>query len=60
MQEGIETLTSQIAAVEAELAQILNQDEMGAHVAARLQTITGIGFLTAVQGLTYHAQFHPV
>lgn len=51
MQDVIETLTSQIAAVEEELAQILSQDGAWAHVAARLQTITGIGFLTALQVL---------
>lgn len=38
------------------LAQLLSQDEALAHVAARLQTITGMGFLPAVQGLvtTHH------
>ena len=51
MKEVIETLTSQIAAVEGELAQLLSQDEAWAHVAAQLQTITGIGFLTALQVL---------
>ena len=47
----VETLTTQIAAGEAELAQLLSQDEAWAPVAARLQTIKGIGFLTALQVL---------
>jgi transposase len=51
MQGMIETLTTQIAAVEGEMAQLLSQDEAWTYCAARLQTITGIGFLTAVQVL---------
>ena len=43
----IATLTDQIAAVEAELAGALQQDAAWAAAAARLQTITGVGLLTA-------------
>lgn len=43
----IQTLTDQIAAVEAELASAVQQDDAWAAAAARLQTITGIGLLTA-------------
>lgn len=57
MKEVIETLSSQSAAVEVELAQILSQDEAWVHVATRLQTITGIGFLTALQVLVTTQNF---
>lgn len=43
----IATLTDQIAEVEAELAPTLEQDTAWAAAAARLQTITGVGLLTA-------------
>jgi transposase len=43
----IATLTDQIAAVEAELAPTIQQDAAWAAAAARLQTITGVGLLTA-------------
>jgi transposase len=43
----IHTLTEQIAAVETELATAVQQDDAWAAAAARLQSITGIGLLTA-------------
>jgi transposase len=47
MEALIATLSDQIAAVEAELAPALEQDAAWAAAAARLQTIKGIGLLTA-------------
>jgi transposase len=47
MEQLISTLTDQLAAVEAEIAPALCQDAEWAAAAARLQTITGIGLLTA-------------
>ena len=47
METLITTLSEQIAAVEAELAEALQFDEVWAASAARLQTISGIGLLTA-------------
>lgn len=47
MDSLIATLSEQIAAVEAELAPALDQDAAWAAAAARLQTIKGIGLLTA-------------
>jgi len=47
MEQLITTLTEQIAAVEAEIAPALQQDADWAAAAARLQTIKGIGLLTA-------------
>jgi transposase len=47
MEALIATLSDQIAAVEAELAPALAQDAAWAAAAARLQTIKGIGLLTA-------------
>lgn len=47
MDSLIQTLTDQITAVEAELASAVKQDDAWAAAAARLQTITGIGLLTA-------------
>ena len=47
METLIATLGSQIAEVDAELASAINQDAEWAAAAARLQTIPGIGVLTA-------------
>jgi transposase len=47
MERLITTLTDQIAEVEAEIGPTLRQDDAWAAAAARLQTITGIGLLTA-------------
>jgi transposase len=46
MEQLIATLSEQIAAVEAEIAPALAQDEVWAAAAARLQSITGVGLLT--------------
>jgi transposase len=43
----IATLSEQIAALEAELAPVLQQDEAWAQAAAHLQSIPGVGLLTA-------------
>jgi transposase len=48
MEALIATLTQQLAAVEAEIQMVLSQDAAWAAAAARLQTIPGIGLLTAV------------
>jgi transposase len=47
MDELLDTLCQQIAAVERELAAALCQDEAWAAAAKRLQTISGFGMLTA-------------
>jgi transposase len=47
METLIATLSAQIAAVEAELVPALEQDAAWAAAAARLQTIKGVGLLTA-------------
>jgi transposase len=47
IEQLIATLTDQIAEVEAEIAPTLLQDAAWAAAAARLQTIKGIGLLTA-------------
>ena len=47
MEALIATLSDQIAAVEAELVPALAQDAAWAAAAARLQSITGVGLLTA-------------
>lgn len=47
MESLLATLTAQIAAVEAELLPALKQDAAWAAAAARLQTIKGVGLLTA-------------
>ena len=47
MDELLDTLDQQIAAVERELAAALCQDEAWAAAAKRLQTISGFGMLTA-------------
>jgi transposase len=47
MEQLIATLTDQIAEVEAEIAPALQQDADWAAAASRLQTIKGIGLLTA-------------
>lgn len=47
MEQLIATLTEQIAQVEAEIAPALQQDTEWAAAAARLETIKGIGLLTA-------------
>lgn len=46
-EELITTLDKQMVAVEREMATVLQQDAAWAAAAARLQTITGIGLLTA-------------
>ncbi len=43
----IATLADQLAAVDAEIAEALQQDEAWAAAARRLQSITGIGLITA-------------
>ncbi len=53
----ITTLTEQIAAVEAEIATALDQDAAWAAAAKRLQTIPGIGLLTAATLLTTTLKF---
>ncbi|MDP9314285.1 MAG: transposase, partial [Chloroflexota bacterium] len=50
-------LTAQIAEIERELAVTLAQDAVWAAAAARLQTITGIGTLTAITILTTTLNF---
>ncbi|HEY3230427.1 MAG TPA: IS110 family transposase [Roseiflexaceae bacterium] len=47
LEQLIATLTDQITEVEAEIAPALQQDAAWAAAASRLQTITGIGLLTA-------------
>jgi transposase len=47
MDSLLETLNDQIAEIEGELAIALRQDENWAAAAERLQTITGVGMLTA-------------
>jgi transposase len=47
MESLLATLTAQIAAVEAELLPAMKQDAAWAAAAARLQTIKGVGLLTA-------------
>lgn len=47
MEALLETINEQIAEVERELAAALRQDEAWAAAAARLQTINGVGHLTA-------------
>jgi transposase len=47
MEQLIATLTAQLAQVEAEIAPTLQQDAEWAQAARRLQTIKGIGLLTA-------------
>ena len=47
LEQLIATLSEQIAAVEAELAPALEQDDAWTAAAARLQSIPGIGLLTA-------------
>ena len=47
MDSLLATLTAQIAAVEAELLPALQQDAAWAAAAARLQTLKGVGLLTA-------------
>jgi transposase len=47
MDSLLDTLNDQIAEIEAELASALRQDESWAAAAERLQTITGVGMLTA-------------
>jgi transposase len=47
MEALITTLSAQIAEVEAEIAPALQQDDAWVHAAARLQSIKGIGLLTA-------------
>jgi len=51
------TLTTEIAAVEQEIADALQQDETWAAAAQRLQSIKGIGMLTAAWLLTTTVKF---
>jgi transposase len=48
METLLETLNDQIAEVEREMTQALGQDDAWAAAAARLQTISGVGQLTAI------------
>lgn len=57
METLIHTLTEQVAEVETEIAQVLSQDMAWAQTAARLQTISGIGLLTATQLLVTTLNF---
>jgi transposase len=57
METLIHTLTEQVAEVEAEIALALNQDEEWAQTAAKLQSINGIGLLTATQLLVTTLNF---
>jgi transposase len=50
-------ITEQITAVEREIAVVIAQDAVWAAAAARLQTITGIGLLTAATILTTTLNF---
>lgn len=53
----IATLSAQIAALEAEIAPALRQDAAWAAAAARLQTIIGVGLLTASWVITTTLNF---
>ena len=53
----IAQLTEQIRVVEQEIAEVMDQDAIWAAAAARLQTITGIGLLTAATILTTTLNF---
>jgi transposase len=53
----IQQFTTQIVEVEREIAETVTQDAAWAAAAARLQTITGIGLLTAVTILTTTLNF---
>ena len=57
METLIQTLTSQVAEVESEMAHLLRQDEEWAQTAAKLQTINGIGLLTATHLLVTTMNF---
>jgi transposase len=57
LDELITTLTDEIAAVEREIAQVLQQDDAWAAAAKRLQTVKGIGMLTAAWLLTTTVNF---
>ncbi len=53
----VDQLTTQISEVEREIADVVQQDAAWAAAAARLQTITGIGLLTAATILTTTLNF---
>jgi transposase len=53
----IATLTTELAALDAEIAATLVQDEAWAEAAARLQTITGVGVITTAWLLTATLNF---
>jgi len=57
METLIQTLTEQVAEVEAEIAHVLSQDTAWAQTAARLQSISGIGLLTATHLLVTTLNF---
>ena len=58
METLIHTLTEQVVEVEVEIAQVLGQDTAWAQTAAKLQSISGIGLLTATQRHGHHAEFY--
>jgi len=53
----IATLTTELAALDAEIAATLGQDSAWADAAARLQTVTGIGLITTAWLLTATLNF---
>ncbi len=53
----IATLTAELAALDAEIATTLVQDDAWAEAAARLQTITGVGMITTAWLLTATLNF---
>ena len=57
LEDLVQHLTVQISEVEQEIAEALRQDGAWATAAARLQTITGIGLLTAATILTTTVKF---
>lgn len=57
METLIHTLTSQVAEVESAIAPVLRQDEEWAQTASKLQTISGIGLLTATHLLVTTLNF---
>ena len=57
METLIHTLTDQVVEVEVEIAQVLGQDTAWAQTAAKLQSISGIGLLTATHLLVTTLNF---
>jgi len=57
MEALLETLTAQIKEVEKEITPVLQQDEAWAKAAALLQTITGVGLITAAWLVTSTLNF---